>query len=76
MLTIDTFFVATTPQYSFVSSSLAKEVADHLEPSPVTDASTQVAMRFSATAAAPLSPTPMPLPPATAKPCTLQMVGL
>lgn len=24
---IDTFFVATTPQYSFVSSSLAKEVA-------------------------------------------------
>jgi pantetheine-phosphate adenylyltransferase len=24
---VDTFFVATTPQYSFVSSSLAKEVA-------------------------------------------------
>jgi pantetheine-phosphate adenylyltransferase len=25
---VDTFFVATTPRYSFVSSSLAKEVAD------------------------------------------------
>ena len=25
---VDTFFVATTPQYSFVSSSLAKEVAE------------------------------------------------
>ncbi|MDT5237782.1 MAG: pantetheine-phosphate adenylyltransferase, partial [Mycobacterium sp.] len=24
---VDTFFVATTPRYSFVSSSLAKEVA-------------------------------------------------
>jgi pantetheine-phosphate adenylyltransferase len=24
---VDTFFVATAPQYSFVSSSLAKEVA-------------------------------------------------
>jgi pantetheine-phosphate adenylyltransferase len=24
---VDTFFVATTPTYSFVSSSLAKEVA-------------------------------------------------
>jgi pantetheine-phosphate adenylyltransferase len=24
---VDTFFVATTPMYSFVSSSLAKEVA-------------------------------------------------
>ena len=24
---VDTFFVATTPKYSFVSSSLAKEVA-------------------------------------------------
>ena len=26
---VDTFFVATTPRYSFVSSSLAKEVAGH-----------------------------------------------
>lgn len=38
---VDTFFVATTPQYSFVSSSLAKEVAglggdvSHLLPEPV-----------------------------------------
>jgi pantetheine-phosphate adenylyltransferase len=24
---VDTFFIATTPKYSFVSSSLAKEVA-------------------------------------------------
>jgi pantetheine-phosphate adenylyltransferase len=24
---VDTFFIASTPQYSFVSSSLAKEVA-------------------------------------------------
>ena len=39
----DTFFVATTPQYSFVSSSLAKEVAtlggdvSALLPAPVND---------------------------------------
>jgi pantetheine-phosphate adenylyltransferase len=38
---VDTFFVATTPQYSFVSSSLAKEVAtlggdvSELLPAPV-----------------------------------------
>lgn len=38
---VDTFFVATAPQYSFVSSSLAKEVAmlggdvTHLLPEPV-----------------------------------------
>jgi len=38
---VDTFFVATTPKYSFVSSSLAKEVAtlggdvSHLLPEPV-----------------------------------------
>lgn len=40
---VDTFFVATTPQYSFVSSSLAKEVATlggdvtALLPAPVND---------------------------------------
>ena len=40
---VDTFFVATTPQYSFVSSSLAKEVAtlggdvSALLPAPVND---------------------------------------
>jgi pantetheine-phosphate adenylyltransferase len=38
---VDTFFVATAPQFSFVSSSLAKEVAglggdvSHLLPDPV-----------------------------------------
>ncbi len=40
---VDTFFVATTPQYSFVSSSLAKEVASlggdvsDLLPAPVNE---------------------------------------
>lgn len=40
---VDTFFVATTPQYSFVSSSLAKEVAalggdvSELLPAPVNE---------------------------------------
>jgi pantetheine-phosphate adenylyltransferase len=40
---VDTFFVATTPRYSFVSSSLAKEVAtlggdvSELLPGPVND---------------------------------------